>query len=150
MEQLKRVSLFAQTPDYLLAELGDHLEEVVVAPGQVIFEKGEIGECLYIIVEGQVRVYDRERTINDLGPRDIFGEMAVLDAAPRLASVKALTAVRLWRLDQTTLYHLMSKRIEVVRAIIKMLSERLRERVHEVVELNAQLVSSGASPRNQT
>lgn len=149
LTQLKRISLFAETPEYLLTELEQRLEEIEVKAGQTIFEKGELGQCLYVIVEGQVRVHDGQRIINDLGPRDIFGEMAVIDSAPRLASVIALTDTRLWRLEQSTLYQLMSERIEVAQAIIKMLTKRLRERVQEVVELNALLVTSNSKlPRN--
>ncbi|HEX2915845.1 MAG TPA: cyclic nucleotide-binding domain-containing protein [Chloroflexia bacterium] len=139
IDQLKRVSIFASTPEHLLAELAKRLEEVSYRAGEVIFEKGEPGECMYIIAEGQVRVHDGQRTINDLSTRDIFGEMAVLDTAPRLATVTALTDARLWRLDQVTLYELMAGRIEVVKGIIGMLSQRLRERVQDVVELDSRL-----------
>ena len=41
---------------------------------------------MYIIVSGRVRVHDGERTINELGEREVFGEMALLDPAPRAAS----------------------------------------------------------------
>lgn len=146
VSQLKRVSLFANTPESVLVELADLLEEEAVKAGQTIFEKGEMGHCMYIIVEGTVRVHDDNRTLNDLTARDIFGEMAVLDSAPRLASVVALTDTRLWRLEQETLYKLMAGRLEVVRGIIQVLSSRLRERVQDVIELSAQLRSTQATP----
>ncbi len=139
--QLKRVSLFAQTPEHLLAELAERLEEVRYKGGEIIFEKGELGQCMYIIAEGQVRVHDGGRTINNLSARDIFGEMAVLDSSPRLASVTTLTDTRLWRLEQATLFQLMTGEIEVVKGIIGTLTKRLRERVHDIVELDARLMA---------
>jgi CRP-like cAMP-binding protein len=146
LEQLKRVSLFTELPTKLLEEIVDLLEEVKVKAGQLIFEKGENGTCLYIIVEGRVRVFDGNRTINELAARDIFGEMAVLDAAPRLASVVALENTTLLRLEQATLYSLMAGRIEVIRAIVGVLSRRLRERVREVVELDTRLQTLLSEP----
>lgn len=136
---LRRVDLFAETPDNLLSEIADLLEEVSYQAGQTIFEKGELGQCMYIIVEGRVQVHDGKRVLNELAERDIFGEMAVLDSAPRLATVTAQTNTRLWRLEQATLYRLMAGRLEIMRGIIQVLSRRLRQRVQEVVEMDTRL-----------
>jgi DNA-binding SARP family transcriptional activator len=135
VSQLKRVSLFVDTPGLVLERLALSLEEVRLEAGEVIFQKGELGESMYIIIEGQVRVHDDKRTLNQLGERDIFGEMALLDAAPRLATVTTLTPTRLWKLEQRDLYRLMVGQIEVVRGIIGVLSARLRERVEDLVDL---------------
>jgi CRP-like cAMP-binding protein len=81
---------------------------------------------MYIIVTGSVRVHDEERLLNELGERDIVGEMAVLDSTPRSASVTAMEETTLLRLDQDALYELMADRIEVVRGIIRVLCEHLR------------------------
>ena len=153
---LKSVSIFAGTPDETLVEAAAILEEVDIPEGRTIFEKGEMGSCLYIIADGRVRVHDGERTLNELGTGDVFGEMAVLDAAPRVASVTALDATRLLRLDQEPLYELMADRIEVVRAIVGVLSGHLRARVHDVAELSARIQelthatdASAGAPREQ-
>ena len=153
---LKSVSIFAGTPDETLVEAAAILEEVDIPEGHTIFEKGEMGSCLYIIADGRVRVHDGERTLNELGTGDVFGEMAVLDAAPRVASVTALDATRLLRLDQEPLYELMADRIEVVRAIVGVLSGHLRARVHDVAELSARIQklthatdASAGAPREQ-
>jgi CRP-like cAMP-binding protein len=97
---------------------------------------------MYLILEGRVRVHDGDRILNELSQPDLFGEMALLDAAPRLASVTAITASTLWRLDQKTFYNLMSKQSEVATGIIKVLTKRLRERVSDVIELKTQLLKS--------
>ena len=62
----------------------------------------------------------------ELGPRDIFGEMAALDTEPRSATVTALEPTSLFRLEQEALYELMADRIEVVRGVIRILCSRLR------------------------
>ena len=109
----------------------DAIEEVEVQKGGVIFEKGEVGDSMYIIIEGRVRVYDGERTIVHLGERDIFGELALLDPEPRFASIAADQDSRLFRLDREAFLELMSGNIEIVRGILHVLCERLRRSVIE-------------------
>ena len=123
---LKGVSIFAETPDEVLADVASLLEEVEIDDGTPIFEKGDVGTSMYIVVEGGVRVHDGGRTLRELGSRDIFGEMAALDPEPRSASVTATTPTHLFRLDQDALYELMADRIEVVRGVIRVLCQRLR------------------------
>lgn len=132
---LKDVDLFASTPDELLAEVAELLEEVTLAPDETVFAKGDSGDSLYIVVSGEVRVHDGDFTINILGESQVFGEMALLDPEPRMASVTAVTDTLLLRLDQEPFYELIDTRSEVARGIIRVLSDRLRRRVQEVATL---------------
>jgi sigma-B regulation protein RsbU (phosphoserine phosphatase) len=136
---LKQVSIFAETPDEILAEVALLLQEVESKSGGTVFEKGDLGDCMYIIVDGQVRVHDRGRTLNHLGEGDVFGEMALVDSQPRLASVTAVEDTRLLRLDQESFYRLMDERSEVARGIIRVLSRHLRARVHDLADLRTHL-----------
>jgi CRP-like cAMP-binding protein len=136
---LKTVDILAGTPDGILAEVATLLKDVPLGAGDTIFEKGTPGDCMYIIVSGRVQVHDEGHTLNYLGEGDVFGEMALLDPEPRLASVTATEDTRLLRLDQGPFYELMEDRIEVARGIIRVLSSHLRHRVHDVTELTARL-----------
>lgn len=140
---LKDVDLFAETPDELLAEVGELLAEVEIAAGQPVFTKGEAGDCLYIVVSGRVRVHDSALTINMLGESEVFGEMALLDPETRMASVTAETDSLLLRLDQESFYELMDTRSEVARGIIRVLSSRLRSRVQEIATLRNEPGAAG-------
>ncbi|HLF27900.1 MAG TPA: cyclic nucleotide-binding domain-containing protein [Anaerolineae bacterium] len=131
---LKTVSLFAETPAELLAEIVDLLEETEVKAGQTVFEKGAPGNSMYIIAEGRVRVHDGDLALNDLGKRDVFGEMAALDPEPRSATVTAIEDTRLFRLRQAALYELMNQRPEIGRGIIRILSRHLRARMRDMAE----------------
>ncbi|MBT9586348.1 HEAT repeat domain-containing protein [bacterium] len=126
---LKRVSLFAETPDEVLIEAADALEEVDLAAGRNLFEAGELGHRMYIIVFGQVKVHLEDTVLNLLGPGEIFGEMSLLDSEPRTASVTAVEPCRLLQLSQDTLYELMSDHTEVMRGIIRFLTSSLRARL---------------------
>ncbi len=123
---LKTVKMLAETPEEILAELAGILTEITVSQGEVIFEKGEIGQSMYIIIDGKVRVHDGDHTIVTLEKRDFFGELAVLDPEPRSASVTAVEEAQLFRLDQDSLYELMAEHVEIARGIIRVLCQRLR------------------------
>ena len=125
---LKSVPIFAETPDEVLAEVATILEEVDYTSGDCIFEKGTIGDCMFVIIEGRVRVHEGERTLVELGERQIFGELAVLDPEPRSASVTAIEPTRLFCLHQDAFYDLMAHRIEIARGIIRALCQDLRSR----------------------
>jgi CRP-like cAMP-binding protein len=123
---LKTVSIFSETSDEVLVEAASFLEEVEIRAGETIFEKGDVDKCMYIIIEGQVRVHDGRRTLAHLGDRDVFGEMSLLDPQPRSASVTAMVDTRLFRLNQELFYELIADRVEVVRGIIRVMARRLR------------------------
>ncbi len=136
---LKSVAMFSHTPDNVLADVADLLEELDISENETIFEKGDTGDSMYVILDGKVRVHDGERLLNYLGERDVFGEMALLDPEPRLASVTAVEATRLFRLDQAPFFELMEERPEVATGIIRVLTGRLRDRVRDIGQLNARI-----------
>ena len=78
------------TPTQGIAQL--HFET-----GEIIFNEGDVGDYLYIIVNGQVEVFTtkegKERVIAKLGKGEYFGEMALLNQRARLATVRCLTSV---------------------------------------------------------
>ncbi len=131
---LRLVRLFAETPDAILAEVVTLLQELVFQAGETIFEQGDHGDAMYIIVEGRVRVHSGGRTLSIMEPRSVFGEMAALDPEPRSASVTAVEAVTLLRLERTHLYQLMASRGEVAAGIIQILCQLLRARTTNLVE----------------
>jgi len=131
---LRTVNMFAEATDDTLTDVVGLIEDVHFSASELIIRQGDIGDCMYIIVEGRVRVFQGEHTLNFLGRRQVFGELAVLDSEPRSASVMAMEDTHLWRLDQKELYDLMSGRVEVTRGIIHALCQQLRTRVRESAE----------------
>ncbi len=123
---LKGVSMFSATSEDTLAEVASVLEEVDLGPGELVFQKGDPGQSMYIVVFGRVRVFDGAKTINFLGEQEIFGELALLDPEPRSASVESAEETRLFRLDRDTLFELMTDNVGVVSGIMQVLCRRLR------------------------
>ena len=136
---LKSVNLFSHVPDPILFEIASIVKDETVAEGQTIIHKGDIGDFMYIIASGRVRIHDGDQTITYLGENDEFGELALLDAEPRSASVTAVEETYLLRLDQNTFYELISDYPDVLRGIIQVLSGRLRDTTRRVTQVGANL-----------
>jgi CRP-like cAMP-binding protein len=124
---LKSIDMFTGTPDYVLASVARIVEEVELAPGEILIEEGEPGDCLYIVIQGQVRVYSVDTTIINLGPGQSVGEFAILDPGPRAASVSAEESTLLFRIDKAPFDEVMADRPEIAHGIIRALIRRLRE-----------------------
>lgn len=134
---LKSVDIFSATPEEDLIEVASIVEEVEFKKMDTIFEKGDIGTSMYIIVEGRVLVHDEKKEIAVLENKTVFGELAALDPEPRMASVTALEDTLLFRLDQDPFYDLLAEHIEVVRGITRVLCQRLRQKEQAALSENS-------------
>jgi hypothetical protein len=123
---LKSVSIFAETPEDVLVEVAAALKEIEAAPGEVIVRQGDVDRSMYIIVSGHMQVQIDEEIVAHLKDKDIFGELSVLDAEPRSATVTAVEDTRLFRLDYDAFYDLMADHVEVAYGVIQVLTRRIR------------------------
>jgi glucose-6-phosphate 1-dehydrogenase len=91
-EVLARVPLFQKGDPVLLHNLALSLRPVVFEAGEFIIRRGEIGGEMYFICRGQVEVLDgEENRIGTHGEGDFFGELSLLLAQPRVATIRALS-----------------------------------------------------------
>ncbi|MEJ2600252.1 MAG: cyclic nucleotide-binding domain-containing protein [Anaerolineales bacterium] len=123
---LNQVEIFADTPDHILAAVAQILEEVELEPGHTFIEEGLLEDCMYIVVDGKVRVHHDGQTIILLETGDTVGELAVLDPQPRSASVTTEDNVLLFRLAKEAFDEVMSDRPEIAQGVIRALTRRLR------------------------
>jgi CRP-like cAMP-binding protein len=123
---LKSLSIFAETPETVLTEVAEILEEVEIEKGTNIFKVDDIGTCMYIIHKGEVNIHKDGHTLAILKENDFFGELSLLDTETRSANATTNTDTFLLKMDQEPFYDLMENRIEVARGIIKTLCRRLR------------------------
>ncbi len=124
---LKSVSIFSDIAEHGLVQAATVLEELRAELGQPIFQKGDTGNSLFIVVEGAVQVHDGEKTIARLGPGEVFGELAALDPEPRMASVTVVEPSLLLRMGHAELDELMAEHPEVAFGVIRVLCRRLRK-----------------------
>lgn len=123
---LKSIELFAQIPGADLTQIAVISSEEAREANEDIFVEGDRGDALYLVVEGAVRVHRAGRTIAQLGPRECFGEMALLDAEPRSATVTADGPARLLKIAREEFQDLLVDRPELALGIVRMLTRRLR------------------------
>ncbi len=96
---LRSVSVFDPLPLPALEQLAAGLESLDVAAGTPVFEQGDAGDGCYVIESGTAEVVGDGSRIATLGPGDLVGEIALLREVPRTATVRALTDLRLRRLE---------------------------------------------------
>lgn len=75
------------------------------APGEAIFNEGQEGDSMYVVIEGQVQITSNGSIIDILSPGDIFGEMALIDNSPRSASARAYSHCKVVPVDQQLFTH---------------------------------------------
>ena len=131
---LRNSLLFPETSPETLVEIASKLEDVEFQADETIFQSGDAGDFMYFVKKGQVRVHNNNRDIERLGVYDIFGEMALLDSRPRMATVTSVEKTDLLRLDKASFDKLINERIEVAQGIIHVLSRRLRLHDQELEE----------------
>jgi signal transduction histidine kinase len=129
-ELLRRVPLFAELSDEDLSAIADGAEAVEVAAGHVLAGEGEPGDALFVIVSGELQVVKRSRTtdvpIAVVGPGEIVGEMAIFEALPRMASVRAVSQTRVIRIGRDVIIDLLSTRPSATLSMLRTVMGRLR------------------------
>jgi hypothetical protein len=127
--RLRSVDLFTDLSDRALAALASRLVEVNHAEGEPVFSKVDVGDSMYLVTEGRVRIHDGATELAQVGADHVFGEFTVLHSGPRTASVTACEDTRMLRFTQGDLYELIADQVSVARALIRMIVQRLRENV---------------------
>lgn len=129
---LRKVPLFAQMNLEQLVAIDQRLEEVEYLAGEVVFEEGQLGAELYILLDGTVKIVKargsgQELVLTRLEGVNYFGEMAILDDEPRSASVVVERNSRLLVLKGEQLKDLVEQMPEMAFEIIKVLTGRIRQ-----------------------
>ena len=124
---IKSVPIFSSVPEGQLVDLATIAESVEYEAGETIMNQGDLGTSMYIVVDGQVRIFEGEKELAVHGTRAVFGELAALDPEPRAASVQAIEDCTLLRLDGESLYDLMSGNKGVTRGIVHVLCDYTRQ-----------------------
>lgn len=126
---LRHVRFFAGAPSGALPRVAAAMVPVALAAGERLFQKGDLGDCMYVIVAGSLQVHDGDLLLNRLGPGDVVGEMSALDSELRSASVTAIEAAELLSLHQAPLFELLMGHADVAHGVIGVLCRHLRARV---------------------
>jgi CRP-like cAMP-binding protein len=96
------------------------------AAGQPIFREGETGDSMFAVVEGTVELRHGGRVLEAVEPGGVFGEMALIDHAPRSASAIARTDCKVARISERRFLHLVQQTPFFALRMMQVLTARLR------------------------
>jgi len=124
---LKQVGLFRNVPANHLASVANIVEEKSLYAGETLFAQGDVGDSLYLICAGRIRVLVGGKEAAQLGPRDHVGEMALLDGQPRSATAVVTEDARLLRIAADEFRNLLASHPGIALALLEAMAQRLRE-----------------------
>lgn len=129
---LQNVDVFSEVPSEQLAFLAAIAEEISVLENDVIYNKDDRSDALFLVLDGNVRLDRDGREITTVGSMEAFGTWALFDDEPRVATATAVADTRLLRIDHDDFYELLADNVEVTRGVLKMMVRRLRGLVDRV------------------
>ncbi len=134
IDHLQEVSLFSACSRKDLQLVARRAEDVRVPAGKVLVTEGETGHEFFVILEGTAKVTRQGRRIATLGPGQAFGELALLDKAPRNATVVAESDVELVVLGQREFAGIIDEVPGFSRKLLAGMAKRLRESDSKTVQ----------------
>lgn len=131
MDLFVKMPLFAGLDPESLKGLAEQVTQHTATRGEAIFEEGEQGDRIYLILDGKVKISrtsqdGRENLLAVLGPGDLFGELSVFDPGPRTATASALADTSFASLSHTQLKPWLGTRPEAAEILLAALARRLR------------------------
>jgi len=128
---LREIPIFAELPPEDLKLVAEMAREEWVPQNTVIFNQGDEGNMMFVIVEGRLQVLlstnGVEHELAQRGPGEFVGEMAIIESVPRSATLRAQSDVRVLAIDGDTFKKILQERPDVSFAVMRSLSRRLRE-----------------------
>jgi CRP-like cAMP-binding protein len=130
-EVLARAGLFQGVAPEAAEALAEALAYADYARGEHVFDEGEQGDTLFIVLKGKIKIGrratdGRENMLSVMGPSDMFGELSLFDPGPRTATAVVVTDARLASLAHAALRPWIKDRPEIAEQLLRVLARRLR------------------------
>jgi CRP/FNR family transcriptional regulator, cyclic AMP receptor protein len=151
VDHLRTVPLFAGCTGTELKILARHFQEVEVPAGEALCREGDDGNAFFVVLRGDAIVWRRKagrsKPVATLGPGSFFGELALLDPAPRSASVTAETPLLAGSLDKRTFRAVLRDLPAISDRLLAVLARRVRESDRVIADDLGSAVSEVPVPR---
>lgn len=142
---LKQIKLFDSLEETDLKKISEVIKERSVPAGTVLFKEGDIGEAFYLLKEGTVEVYKNDSgsdkpviSISSTDESNFFGEMALVEGAPRNATIKTRGDCKVLEIDKVNFDMLLRINSFIALRIMTALTRRIRKEttaIHKAVEI---------------
>lgn len=128
---LRGVPMFAPLSLTVIEQIAADLERVSFPAGSDVIIQGDPGECYFLIEDGRVEIIHDGSPIATLGPGDGFGEIALLREVPRTATVRATTALEVFRLQRPAFIEAIGGSLRSGHAAEALVGARLHAQGHD-------------------
>lgn len=127
LDQLAAVPLFTLCSKLELRTISARVTPATVPAGKVLVREGELGRNFFVVVCGEAEVSRNGVSVAKVGPGAYFGELALLDPAPRNATVTAITDMEILKLAEKDFNAVLLESPVVTRKILRGMAQRLRQ-----------------------
>ena len=127
--ELQTLALFSHCSAEDLAEVAALTATRQVAKGTVLFREGEVGDALYLVRSGQVELTKQSKPVDQVGPGEAFGIIAILDGLPRELSATATSDCTLLAIKGDDLVQLLADRPLLMHSVFRALTAALRSQL---------------------
>lgn len=110
----------------MAVEKGRVLERKVFYAGQSVFKEGDVGDRAYLIQDGQIEISKNGLVLATLGKGELFGEMALVDDQPRMATAKALNDVSVVIIGRDAFRDKLDKADPFIRGLLNIFVRNIR------------------------
>jgi CRP-like cAMP-binding protein len=136
LQELKAMRLFKDLTPRELREADELLHERTYQKDEIIFDEGDVGLGLFIVVSGRVKAFSSHSTLQQLSPEfccgDFFGELSLFDDSPRTARVVAIEPSRVVALFRTEFFSLLERNKSIGVKILFELSRAVCQRARKL------------------
>ena len=139
-EILKTIDLLSFFHESTLERLAQESKEISLKPETLVFSEGDSGSAMYIVLKGEILIYQGDKSLTNMLPGTFFGEMSLIESRPRTAGARALVPSVLLEISENQFQEYFATQPQALMAIMKTLSARSRK-------ISTGLVSSATSKK---
>lgn len=132
VDQLKDIEIFQSLPEETLDQLVSASKIIDLDANETLFEEGETGSSIFIILKGRLGLFKENQEIALLWQGQFFGEMAVIEAKPRSATIIASCESQLLEIPQEAFYSLLNEHYDFLLSVLKTMCQRARGNIQDL------------------
>jgi diguanylate cyclase (GGDEF)-like protein/PAS domain S-box-containing protein len=126
-EILKTIDVLSFFHESTLERLAQESKEISLKPETLVFSEGDPGSAMYIVLKGEILIYQGDKSLTNMLPGTFFGEMSLIESRPRTAGARALVSSVLLEISETQFQEYFATQPQALMAIMKTLSARSRK-----------------------
>ena len=123
---LQNVDVFSEVATDKLAALATIAREIDEADAVTLYEVSDVSDCMYLVLEGEVRLHRDGSEVARAKSQEAFGTWALFDDELRVVSATTDGAVRLLRIDKEEFVDILADNVAITQGVLKALASRLR------------------------